>query len=73
MVKNTFKAFRMKNLFSLLILEGAFILLCIPVGVLCGRLNLSDNSIYGIIVAYVFLSMTAVPFIHRRFILKERK
>lgn len=70
MAKKIFKAFRMKGFFSLLLLEGVFILLCIPVGIVCGRLNLSDNSVYGVIVAYVFLTMLAVPFIHRLFILK---
>lgn len=73
MANKIFKALRMKGFLSLLLLEGTFFLLCLPVGILCARLNVSDNSIYGIIVSYLFSSMTVVPFIHKRFILKERK
>lgn len=73
MVKKNINASRMKSFFSLLLIEGVFLLLCIPLGIICGRLDVSEGSIYSIIVAYVFLSMAIVPIIHKRFILKERK
>lgn len=73
MIKKNLNASRLKNIFSLLLIEGIFLLLCIPLGIMCGRLDVSEGSIYSIIVAYVFLTMAIVPIIHKRFILKERK
>ncbi|MDH2066988.1 hypothetical protein [Pantoea sp. GD03673] len=72
MIKKNRNASRMKNVFSLLLIEGGFLLLCIPLGIMCGRLDVSEGSLYSLIVAYVFLTMAIVPVIHKRFILKQK-
>ncbi|EIB96765.1 MULTISPECIES: hypothetical protein [Pantoea] len=61
----------MKKFASLLFIELLFLLFCIPVGMVCAALNLSESAMGGIIVSYVFLSMALVPAINKRFILKE--
>ncbi|WBG93126.1 hypothetical protein [Pantoea piersonii] len=73
MTKKKFNGLHKKGMFSLLFLELTSLLLCIPVGYFCAISNASETSVFGVVVIYLFLSMAIVPFIHKRFILKERK
>ena len=67
MLKNLMCVWWKKKLSSLIFLEVVSLVICLAVGYASAELTMSERSLSGAIVACLFLSMTIVPFIHKRY------
>ncbi len=54
--------FNKKKILTFIFLELISLAACIPIGILCAYLNVSNDTMSGIIVTYLFISMSAIPF-----------
>jgi len=56
--------FDKKKILTFIFLELISLTACIPIGILCAYLNVSNDTMSGIIVTYLFISMSAIPFVY---------